>query len=60
MLDNFNLNELDLSKIEQTKLDANQLMYEYMYKSKNNYDLRFDVIDLDPYGSAIPFLDSAI
>eukprot|EP00727_Mastigamoeba_balamuthi_P013216 m51a1_g8517 putative n -dimethylguanosine trna methyltransferase (549) ;mRNA; f:99773-101867 len=31
----------------------------YMYAHKEPRE-RFDVIDLDPYGSAIPFLDSAV
>ncbi|GAA5895558.1 hypothetical protein JCM8208_005267 [Rhodotorula glutinis] len=31
----------------------------YMYQHRNE-DKRFDCIDLDPYGSAVPFLDSAM
>ena len=31
------------------------LMYEHREPAK-----RFDVIDLDPYGTACPFLDSAV
>lgn len=32
-------------------MDANKLMKE---------DIKFDVIDLDPYGTVCPFLDSAM
>jgi tRNA (guanine26-N2/guanine27-N2)-dimethyltransferase len=32
-------------------------MVMYEHKSK---DKQFDVIDLDPYGSASPFLDAAV
>ena len=35
--------------------DACNLMYK-----KKNENSRFDVIDLDPYGTAVPFLDSAV
>ena len=28
--------------------------------SQGNIDYEFNVVDLDPYGSAIPFLDSVI
>ena len=31
-----------------------------MHASKLNKDTQFDVIDLDPYGSPTPFLDSAL
>lgn len=30
------------------------------FKKKGEEYLQFDVIDLDPYGSCIPFLDAAI
>lgn len=30
-----------------------------MYKNRQTKN-RFDVIDLDPYGTAAPFLDSAV
>lgn len=29
-------------------------------KLLNTSDIKFDVIDLDPYGSVTPFLDSAL
>lgn len=31
----------------------------YMYQHRKEED-RFDCIDLDPYGSAVPFLDAAM
>ena len=36
-------------------MDATDLMYER--KAKND---KYDVIDLDPYGTACPFLDAAL
>jgi tRNA (guanine26-N2/guanine27-N2)-dimethyltransferase len=30
-----------------------------MYKHRSEVD-RFDVVDLDPYGTAVPFLDAAV
>ncbi|KAL4497407.1 hypothetical protein ABPG73_020504 [Tetrahymena malaccensis] len=61
MMDNFVLNNLDLSKIEMTLKDAVQLMYEQKFKSTSgDRNARFDVIDLDPYGTCAPFLDCAI
>jgi tRNA (guanine26-N2/guanine27-N2)-dimethyltransferase len=38
-------------------MDANRLLYESALGVNN---IKFDVIDLDPYGSVGPFLDSAI
>ncbi len=35
--------------------DASALMH-----SRKKYEDRFHVVDLDPYGSAVPFLDSAV
>jgi tRNA (guanine26-N2/guanine27-N2)-dimethyltransferase len=35
--------------------DSRQVMYSHRTAST-----RFDCIDLDPYGSAVPFLDAAI
>lgn len=43
------------SDSEVTSMDATDLMYER--KAKND---KYDVIDLDPYGTACPFLDAAI
>lgn len=31
----------------------------YMYQHRGE-DQRFDCVDLDPYGSAVPFLDAAM
>ena len=62
MRENFKLNELDESKVVQHQEDANILMY----KSKDNVwpeasaSIKYDVIDLDPYGTAVPFLDTAV
>ncbi|EGR30356.1 hypothetical protein IMG5_133990 [Ichthyophthirius multifiliis] len=59
MMDNFLLNNLDLKKIEMTKQDALELMYIKRFTTQN-YDDRFHVIDIDPYGTAAPFIDAAI
>ena len=55
MRENFRINELDDSKINVTLKDAIQLLYELKF---NN--VHVDVIDIDPYGTAVPFMDSAI
>lgn len=63
MQKNFDLNELDLSKIVASRDDANKLLMEYrepFFKEKGKEYLKFDVIDLDPYGSCIPFIDAAV
>lgn len=52
---NINLNNVDITKCEVTNRDATVLMYENRYNNQN-----FDVIDLDPYGSASIFLDGAV
>ncbi|CAI2364103.1 unnamed protein product [Moneuplotes crassus] len=52
---NFEYNDIDKNKTEITAIDAIDLMYERR-KLKDLYD----VIDLDPYGTALPFLDSSI
>lgn len=52
---NCRLNNADESKIKIHTRDATMLMYEHRVAAKH-----FDVIDLDPYGSACPFLDSAV
>ena len=54
MADNFKLNELDQTKIKATIQDANVLLRH----SKLNHP--FDVVDLDPYGSVVPFLESSL
>jgi len=51
---NFEFNNITCDT-EITQMDALDLMYEW----KKNKDF-YDVIDLDPYGSAVPFLDSAL
>mmetsp|Transcript_10200 Transcript_10200/g.13978 ORF Transcript_10200/g.13978 Transcript_10200/m.13978 type:complete len:177 (-) Transcript_10200:824-1354(-) len=55
MQKNFEHNDLDSSKYEIHTKDANFLMQTM--KAENKY---FDVIDLDPYGTAIPFLESTL
>lgn len=54
MRDNFDLNNLDESKLKMTMEDANLLLQN---EKKN---VVFDIIDLDPYGSVVPFLDAAV
>lgn len=54
MRDNFNINQLDESKLKMTMEDANLLLQN----EKKNF--LFDIIDLDPYGSVVPFLDAAV
>ena len=48
-------NGVDMSKVVINNGDA----VEYMY-SHRQPKMRFDVVDLDPYGTAAPFLDSAM
>lgn len=52
---NFEYNGIPLDRTQVTAMDALDLMYERR-KLKDFYD----VIDLDPYGTAVPFLDSSI
>lgn len=54
MRDNFNLNNLQEEKLKMTMEDANLLLIN---EKKN---VLFDIIDLDPYGSVVPFLDAAV
>eukprot|EP00919_Chromeraceae_sp_WS-2016_P049672 GHVR01117588.1.p1 GENE.GHVR01117588.1~~GHVR01117588.1.p1 ORF type:complete len:159 (+),score=6.73 GHVR01117588.1:737-1213(+) len=54
MKDNFELNGLDPQKYKMTLEDANLLLQNY------KKDIMFDIIDLDPYGSVVPFLDSSV
>jgi len=49
---NIEKNNVDKNKFKVFKSDAAQLMYENPHF--------FDIIDLDPYGTAIPFIDSCI
>lgn len=48
-------NDVDLNMVKIETRDATSLMYEHRDPSMN-----FDVIDLDPYGTACPFIDSAV
>ncbi|RKP24617.1 N2,N2-dimethylguanosine tRNA methyltransferase [Syncephalis pseudoplumigaleata] len=48
-------NGLSEEKVRPSERDACALMYEC-----RDADKQFDVIDLDPYGSASPFLDGAV
>jgi tRNA (guanine26-N2/guanine27-N2)-dimethyltransferase len=50
---NVSHNNLPPNLVEDTCLDANAMMYSRRTK-------RVDVIDLDPYGTATPFIDAAI
>ncbi len=54
MQDNFKLNGLKSDQYKATLLDANKLLLD----SKGHEP--FDVIDLDPYGAVVPFIDSAV
>eukprot|EP00592_Proboscia_alata_P016688 CAMPEP_0194401282 /NCGR_PEP_ID=MMETSP0174-20130528/127719_1 /TAXON_ID=216777 /ORGANISM="Proboscia alata, Strain PI-D3" /LENGTH=723 /DNA_ID=CAMNT_0039197965 /DNA_START=209 /DNA_END=2380 /DNA_ORIENTATION=+ len=64
--DNIRLNQVDVSRIQPQQGDAISVLYsnrqEMQFDKKLNNQARrkqFDVIDLDPYGSASPFLDAA-
>ncbi|KAI8055218.1 N2,N2-dimethylguanosine tRNA methyltransferase-domain-containing protein [Syncephalis plumigaleata] len=48
-------NGVSEEKVRPSERDACALMYEC-----RDPDKQFDVIDLDPYGSAVPFLDGAV
>lgn len=52
---NMEFNEIDDTKYETYALDAVDLMNQKRAERKF-----FDVVDLDPYGSAIPFLESGL
>ncbi|GAA6052816.1 hypothetical protein JCM3770_006266 [Rhodotorula araucariae] len=49
------IDEARLGKVRVNEGDACVFMYQH-----RNEDARFDCIDLDPYGSAVPFLDAAM
>jgi tRNA (guanine26-N2/guanine27-N2)-dimethyltransferase len=55
MQDNFDLNKLPVDKYTLSLQDANVLMRE-AFKQYGG----FDVVDLDPYGSVVPFLDASM
>eukprot|EP00042_Codosiga_hollandica_P044559 m.442807 g.442807 ORF g.442807 m.442807 type:complete len:367 (+) comp56817_c0_seq45:1061-2161(+) len=49
-------NDLDpATNVRPSHADASLLMYQHRAPME-----RFDVVDLDPYGSAVPFLDAAV
>lgn len=48
-------NGVSLDRVTVSNLDACLLMYQHIDPRKH-----FDVIDLDPYGTAAPFLDPAV
>jgi tRNA (guanine26-N2/guanine27-N2)-dimethyltransferase len=48
-------NNIDMNRVNINTQDATM----FMYGKRNPLD-HFDVIDLDPYGTAVPFLDSAV
>lgn len=54
-LKNCQVNNVDESKVIINTGDAVMLMYNH-----REHALQYDVIDLDPYGSPIPFLDAAV
>lgn len=53
--DNCQRNHVDMSKVIISNQDATALMYTHRDPTQ-----QYDVIDLDPYGSAVPFLDGAV
>lgn len=55
MTKNFEFNDCPEGKYEVQTMDAVDLMYQY--RKEKTF---FDVVDLDPYGTAIPFLEGAI
>lgn len=52
---NIRSNGIDAEKVIVNNGDACMLMYQH-----RDSNTQYDVIDLDPYGSAAPFLDSAV
>ncbi|KAJ1921184.1 RNA methyltransferase tRNA(m5U54)methyltransferase [Mycoemilia scoparia] len=52
---NVHYNELDPNLVVANKGDAISVLYQH-----REHDDQFDVVDLDPYGSAVPFIDGAI
>lgn len=55
MQDNFDLNKLKPESYSLSLQDANVLLRE-AFKQYGG----FDVVDLDPYGSVVPFLDASM
>lgn len=54
MQDNFDLNNLSPYLYKKTLSDANLLL------TNRKPNIHFDIIDIDPYGSVVPFLDAAV
>lgn len=52
---NCEFNDIPEGKVVANRADACDLMYAHRHPSK-----RFDIVDIDPYGSAAPFLDAAL
>ncbi|MCJ1313526.1 RNA methyltransferase tRNA(m5U54)methyltransferase [Agyrium rufum] len=55
---NFRHNDLPASKVRAITSDA--ILHMHTITGKNNGSEKYHVIDLDPYGTAAPFLDAAI
>jgi tRNA (guanine26-N2/guanine27-N2)-dimethyltransferase len=56
---NIKANNVDPSRATIKTGDATMLMYQHRDPSKEE-SFQYDVVDLDPYGTAVPFLDSAV
>ncbi|TPX38214.1 hypothetical protein SmJEL517_g00413 [Synchytrium microbalum] len=52
---NRNLNGLTEQQLTVSKADANQVMYQALLQNKP-----YSIIDLDPFGTASPFIDAAV
>jgi len=52
---NFEFNECDSNRYEVSTNDAIELMYDCKREKRT-----FDIVDLDPYGSSLPFLENAL
>jgi tRNA (guanine26-N2/guanine27-N2)-dimethyltransferase len=55
MRDNFIENNIPSSRFKIENSELNQLLSNY-----SNTHCKFDVVDLDPYGSSMPFLPNAL
>lgn len=55
--ENRKLNEIPEEKMNILCVDANELMFSGKYICGQR---QWDVVDLDPYGSAVPFLDAGV
>jgi tRNA (guanine26-N2/guanine27-N2)-dimethyltransferase len=66
--ENLKLNEIPDDRVHLTQEDGNSLMFRAGIQARDYNSTRadpgalpkFDIIDLDPYGSAVPFLDSSL